>query len=67
MKVFDLVLCQIFREIHVYLIAFAVIVLIWRFPQKEKLAFGLFAAAIVAEVVLFFVASAASTVPGLNW
>lgn len=49
-----------------YLLAFLAVLLIWLKPQKEKLAFGLLIGAIVLDVVLWVIASAASWVPGVT-
>ncbi len=49
-----------------YLLVLIAVLLIWRKPQKEGLAFGLLALAVALDFVLWIVASASSWVPGIT-
>ena len=49
-----------------YLLAFVVLLLIWKKPQKESLAFLLLWVCLVADIILWILASAESFVPGFT-
>lgn len=49
-----------------YLLAFIILVLLWKKPQKESLAFGLLWVCFVADVALWIIASAGSWLPGFT-
>jgi len=50
-----------------YLLAFIVLILLWKKPQKECLAFGLLWVCIVADIVLYIVATGAGWLPNMAW
>jgi hypothetical protein len=41
--------------------------LVWRQPQKERLAFGLLTVSILLMVALFLLATRSSVLPGVNY
>ena len=49
------------------LLIFAAAWLVFRRPEKERLAFGLLVASVVLTVVLFSVATRGALLPGLNY
>ncbi len=50
-----------------FVLMFAAAWLIFRKPQKERLAFGLLVTSIVLMVVLFSIATRTSWLPGVNY
>lgn len=53
-------------EFLMYSLATIALFLVWKKPEKEKLAFGLFWLGTAVSMVVFFIAASASWVPGIN-
>ncbi|MGP1579468.1 MAG: hypothetical protein ACTTH5_00360 [Wolinella sp.] len=53
-------------EFLIYSLASASLYLVWRKPEREKLAFGLLCAGAAVSAVVFFIAVSSSWVPGIN-
>ncbi|MBP1636320.1 MAG: hypothetical protein H6Q10_2894 [Acidobacteria bacterium] len=49
------------------LLIFVAAWLVYRRPQKERLAFGLLVASVVLTIVLFSIATRTSLLPGMNY
>jgi len=54
-------------ELLVFVLMFASAWLVFRKPQRERLAFGLLVAGAVLMVVLFSVATRSGLLPGVNY
>lgn len=50
-----------------YLLAFIVLILLWKKPEKESVAFGLLWVCIAADIILFIVATGAGWLPNIAW
>lgn len=50
-----------------FVLMFAAAYVVWRKPEREKLAFGLLVSSVVLMVACFLIASRSSVLPGLNY
>jgi hypothetical protein len=50
-----------------FTLMFAAAYLVWRKPERERLAFGLLVTSVVLMVACFLIASRGSVLPGLNY
>lgn len=49
-----------------YLLALIALFLVWKKPEKERLAFGILWVCIIADIAIWIVSSAASWLPGFT-
>ncbi len=54
-------------EFLIFVLLFITAFLLWRKPEKERLAFRLLAAGMVLMVMLFLIATRTGILPGVNY